>query len=98
MVNIYYALVVKANVNLKRILEMTKLDSKKADLEIYKLTIQVFAVGATALSTGIISMIRNNDFSLWLAIGIFVDLIFIFGIIFYLIKCYEVSDEMEDLK
>lgn len=75
---------------------MTKLDKKKGYLESYKLTVQVFLVAGTGLITAAVTLMRLAEFSMWLMISIFMSLICIFGVVYFLLKCFEVSDDMEE--
>jgi len=71
-------------------------NKRKGYLESYKLTVQVFLVAGTGITTAAVTLLRVAEFSVWLMISIFMSLICIFGVVYFLLKCFEVSDDMED--
>ena len=71
-------------------------NKRKGYLESYKLTVQVFLVAGTGLITAAVTLMRLAEFSMWLMISIFMSLICIFGVVYFLLKCFEVSDDMEE--
>ncbi len=75
-----------------------RLDKLKGLLEITKTLIQVLSAGIIALTSALTIMIRNNDTSLWVFIGIFLNVLLITGTLGLLITSFEITDEMEILK
>lgn len=71
-------------------------NKKKGYLESYKLTVQVFLVAGTGITTAAITLMRLAEFSAWLVLSIFGSLVCILLVFYFLIKCFEVSEEMED--
>lgn len=75
-----------------------RLDKLKGLLEITKTLIQVLSAGIIALTSSLIILIRSNDTSLWVFIGIFLNVLLITATLGLLITSFEIADEMEILK
>lgn len=75
-----------------------RLDKLKGLLEITKTLIQVLSAGIIALTSSLIILIRSNDTSLWIFIGIFLNVLLITATLGLLITSFEITDEMEILK
>ncbi len=75
-----------------------RLDKLKGLLEITKTLIQVLSAGIIALTSSLIILIRSNDTSLWVFIGIFLNVLLITATLGLLITSFEITDEMEILK
>jgi|JI10StandDraft_1071094.scaffolds.fasta_scaffold01688_24 hypothetical protein len=75
-----------------------RLDKLKGLLEITKTLIQVLSAGIIALTSSLVILIRSNDTSLWIFIGIFLNVLLITATLGLLITSFEITDEMEILK